>query len=290
MKKLFILMLAASMAAMSCDKDQSPVEQTEDRLPIQLSLSLQTKVTDATFESGDKIGVYVTYNGALDPYNNYVDNEGYTLEGSRWVPDKQIYWADKTTTADFYCYYPYGTPVDATAYNFTVKSDQSARANYVASDFLWGRTLGAAPGTSSVAIRTSHIMSNILVYLQPGDGFTAQEFAAADKVVRIGNVRNNSVVNLASGGVTATGDVSVITPYWTGECYRAIVVPQSVAADSSLIILTIDGVNYTLAREFTFEPRTQHKLIVTVNKSTSGLSVSIESWLVDETEHTGSAM
>ena len=34
------------------------------------------------------------------------------------------------------------------------------------------------------------------------------------------------------GSVTAKGDASVITPYWTGECYRAVVIPQSVAADA----------------------------------------------------------
>ena len=283
-------MIAASLAASSCNKAENPVAPVEDRLPIELSLSLQTKATDAAFENGDKIGVYVTYDGYLDAYENYVDNAGFTLSGNKWVADNEIYWADKTNTADFYCYYPYGTPVDATAYNFTVKSDQTSRANYAASDFLWGRTIGAAPGTGAVSIRTSHIMSNILVYLEPGDGFTSQEFAAAQKSVTIGNVKNNSIVNLASGGVSATGDVSVITPYWTGECYRAIVVPQNVAADASLIILNINDVTYTLAREFSFEARTQHKLTVTVNKSTSGLNVSIDSWLIDETEHTGSAM
>lgn len=283
-------MIAASLAASSCNKAEAPVAPSEDKLPIELSLSLQTKATDAAFENGDKIGVYVTYNGHLDAYKNYVDNAGYTLTANKWVADEEIYWADKTNTADFYCYYPYGTPIDATAYNFTVKSDQSNRVNYAASDFLWGRTLAAAPGTGAVSIRTSHIMSNILVYLEPGDGFTPQEFAAAEKTVTIGNVKNNAVVNLASGGVSAAGDVSMITPYWTGECYRAIVVPQNVAADASLIILNINGVTYTLAREFSFEARTQHKLTVTVNKSTSGLNVSIDSWLIDETEHTGSAM
>lgn len=290
MKKLFILMFAASLVAASCNKAEAPVAPSEDKLPIELSLSLQTKATDASFENGDKIGVYVTYNGYLDAYDNYVNNAGYTLTANKWVADEEIYWADKTNTADFYCYYPYGTPVDATAYNFTVKSDQSNRVNYAASDFLWGRTLAAAPGAGAVSIRTSHIMSNILVYLEPGDGFTPQEFAAAEKTVTIGNVKNNAVVNLASGGVSAAGDVSMITPYWTGECYRAIVVPQNVAADASLIILNINGVTYTLAREFSFEARTQHKLTVTVNKSTSGLNVSIDSWLIDETEHTGSAM
>ena len=290
MKKLFILMFAVSLVAASCNKAETPVAPSEDKLPIELSLSLQTKATDAAFENGDKIGVYVTYNGYLDAYDNYVNNAGFTLTGNKWVADDEIYWADKTNTADFYCYYPFGTPVDATVYNFTLKSDQSNRANYAASDFLWGRTIGAAPGTGAVAIRTSHIMSNILVYLQPGDGFTSQEFAAAEKTVTIGNVRNNTQINLASGGVCAVGDVSMITPYWTGECYRAIVAPQSVASDANLIILNINGVTYTLAREFTFEARTQHKLTVTVNKSTSGLNVSIDSWLIDETEHTGSAM
>lgn len=283
-------MFAATVAAASCNKAEALVASSEDKLPIELSLSLQTKATDASFENGDKIGVYVTYNGYLDAYKNYVDNAGYTLTANKWVADGEIYWADKTNTADFYCYYPYGTPIDATAYNFTVKSDQSNRVNYTASDFLWGRTLAAAPGTGAVSIRTSHIMSNILVYLEPGDGFTPQEFAAAEKTVTIGNVKNNAVVNLASGGVSAAGDVSMITPYWTGECYRAIVVPQNVAADASLIILNINGVTYTLAREFSFEARTQHKLTVTVNKSTTGLNVSIDSWLIDETEHTGSAM
>ena len=69
-----------------------------------------------SFENGDKIGVYVTYNGYLDAYENYVNNEGYTLTANKWVADEEIYWADKTNTADFYCYYSYGTPVDATAY------------------------------------------------------------------------------------------------------------------------------------------------------------------------------
>ena len=80
-----------------------------------------------------------------------------------------------------------------------------------------------------------------------------------------------------------------MTPYWTGEYYKALVVPQSVTADNNLVVVTVAGVTYTLAKEFVFEPKTQHKLTVTVNKATSGLNISIESWIVDETEYTGDA-
>ena len=294
MKKILFFTAALAFAAFaSCQKEQPLQEQTsapaEDRLPIELSLNLVSKATDASYENGDKIGVYVSYQTSLAPSGNYVNNKAFTLEDGSWEAEEKIYWADKTNTADFYCYYPYGTPVNATAYNFAVRSDQSTKAAYAASDFLWGRPLAVAPGPGTVAITTAHIMSNILVYLAPGEGFTAEEFAAAQKVVKLGNVKNNAVINLASGGVSATGDTAVITPYWTGECYRAVVVPQSVAADANLIILTINNVSYTLAREFRFEPRTQHKLTVTVNKTSSGLNLSIESWIIDDNEYTGDA-
>ena len=72
-------MFEASLVAASCNKTEAPVAPSEDKLPIELSLSLQTKATDASFENGDKIGVYVTYNGYLDAYDNYVNNAGYTL-------------------------------------------------------------------------------------------------------------------------------------------------------------------------------------------------------------------
>jgi hypothetical protein len=289
-KKTILYLVAAMIAALtSCQKETSDVVSSEEKLPIQLSLSLQTKVNDAGYENGDKIGVYVSYDAELAASGNYVDNKGFTMEKGDWTPDEEIYWADKNSEADLYCYYPYGTPVDATAYGFSVKSDQSMLASYAASDFLWGRKVGAKPGEGVVTIRTAHIMSNLLVYLVPGDGFTVQEFALAEKSIRIGNVKNNAIVNLATGVVTATGGVSVITPYWNGECYRAVVVPQTVASNSSLVVLTIAGVTYTLTRDFNFEAKTQHKLTITVNKTTSGLSVTVDSWIVDDTDYTGEA-
>lgn len=133
------------------------------------------------------------------------------------------------------------------------------------------------------------MQKQILIYLEPGDGFTDEEFATAQKTVKINNVKTNAVVNLSSGSVTASGDASVVTPYWSGECYKAIIVPQAVNADSNLVVVTVGGVTYALAKEFTFASKTQHKLTVKVNKATSGLNISIENWLVDETEHSGDA-
>lgn len=64
---------------------------------------------------------------------------------------------------------------------------------------------------------------------------------------------------------------------------------MSVTADNDLVVVTVAGVTYTLAKDFVFEPKTKHKLTVTVNKATCGLNISIESWIVDETEYAGDA-
>ena len=293
MKK--IVVFAVMMAAfISCDKKiegpvTPPEPQPEEKLPINIALSVATKATDAAYESGDMVGIYVSYADALDSSNNYLDNQCFTLTDGAWTSSKEIYWADQTTTADFYCYYPYGSPVDAKTYQFSVKADQSSIENYKASDFLWGKKVDVSPSEKVVAMSTAHVMSNILLYIEPGDGFTAEEFAAAEKTVKLNGLKTNSLVDLSTGVVSTTGDGGVMTPYWTGEYYKALVVPQSVTADDYLVVVTVAGVTYTLAKEFVFEPKTQHKLTLTVNKATSGLNISIESWIVDETEYAGDA-
>jgi hypothetical protein len=293
MKK--IVVFAVMMAAfISCDKKiegpvPPPEPQPEEKLPINIALSVATKATDAAYESGDKVGIYVSYADALDSSNNYLDNQCFTLTDGAWTSSKEIYWADQTTTADFYCYYPYGSPVDAKIYQFNVKADQSSIENYKASDFLWGKKVDVSPSEKVVAMSTAHVMSNILLYIEPGDGFTAEEFAAAEKTVKLNGLKTNSLVDLSTGVVSTTGDGGVMTPYWTGEYYKALVVPQSVTADNNLVVVTVAGVTYTLAKEFVFEPKTQHKLTLTVNQATSGLNISIESWIVDETEYAGDA-
>ena len=140
-----------------------------------------------------------------------------------------------------------------------------------------------------IRIRNLSALLSALILMEPGEGFTAEEFAAAEKSLKIRGVKTNAVVNLATGSVTASGDPAVMTPYWTGECYKAVVVPQTVSSDSDLIVVTLGDVTYTHAREFTFTSGTQHKLTITVHKASSGLNISIENWITDETDYVGDA-
>ena len=130
---------ALFMTAMACTRD--PEGKPDDgsvRIPINISMGMWTKVTDAAYEQGDQTGIYVVNNtdggesGTLVNSGNHVDNMRFTYDGV-WTPDSEIYWKDNVTKADFYCYYPYGTPTDVAACPFSVQADQSSLENYKAS-------------------------------------------------------------------------------------------------------------------------------------------------------------
>lgn len=299
--KHFILSLAALSCLVSCtsgddeiipspapDPDPAPVT-----IPINISMNVWTRVTDTDYESGDKVGIYVVnYQGSsagtLQSSGNHVDNMCFTYTDN-WTPESDIYWKDETTKADFYCYYPYGTPSDITAHPFSVKTDQSQQADYKASEFLWGKASGVSPTANAVPIITNRSMSNMLIYVAPGKGFTEETLAAATKSVRICNVKSSATVDLRTGVATATGSVTEIIPYNEGTYYRALLVPQTVADGSNLITITVDGVDYTLAKGFTFKANTQHKFTVTVNKASSGVDIGVGNWEVDDTDNGGAA-
>ncbi len=295
MKKTILILAMVAGAAVACKKPgEEPVVTPElEKIPINISMDVWTKVTDTDFESGDKAGIYVVnYDGAtagtLAVSGNHVDNNAYNYT-TGWAPEKEIYWKDQTTKADFYCYIPYAEPTSVTAHPFAVKADQSVLANYKASEFLWGKATGISPTEAAVPIITNRSMSNMIIYVKPGKGFTEESLAAAVKSVKICNVKTEATVNLATGVAAATGSAGEMVPYNEGEYYRALMVPQTVADGSNLVVVTVDGVNYTFAKGFTFRANTQHKFTITVNKVGNGVDIGVGNWDVDGEDHGGAA-
>lgn len=294
MKKLFFLAATVCTILSSCSKSEAPVIEQPSKLPINLSIGQNTRANDTAFSSGDEVGIYVVnYNGTtagtLATTGNHVDNMKFTYSNNVWNPASAIYWLDKTTKADFYAYYPYSASANTTSHSFSVMADQSVEANYWSSDFLWGKAASIEPTENAVPITTNHVFSNILVYLEAGTGFTADDFASLNKSVKITNVKTNATINLATGVANAVGEVATVTAWNVGDYYRAMIVPQTVADDTSLITVTVDGVDYTLASGMTFVANKQHKFTVTINKSSNGVNIGIGGWDTDDNDYGGDA-
>ena len=145
-KSLYLLLLL--FCCLGCDDGngvtpENPVPPTTEEVPV----IMRSKSVDGDFGVGDCIGLYmVNYvdgqQVALKPENNYIDNWKFRYDGAgNWSADQKLYYLNDTTSADFYAYYPYSEVEDATCYNVSVPSDQSAEKNYRKADFLWGNTL-----------------------------------------------------------------------------------------------------------------------------------------------------
>lgn len=297
-KTIFFAVVAAFLSA--CDKPAvEPVqpepgtqtEQKEELLPVNISMGLLTKVTDTEFEIGDQVGLYmVNQPESLQTSGNHYDNMLHTLvDGWWWMPAQDMYWKDRVTFVSFYCYSPYSEVTDVESHAFTVAADQSDLASLKASDFVWGKLENVTPTKERLTVMTNHVMSTIRIFVEAGEGFTNESLAASDIQVKVRNVKNEALVNLADGSVTATGSTVNMTPYCDNGFYRAVVVPQTVADGTALIAITVNGTEYILKKGFTFVSGKRHKFTVTVNKTGSGVNVGIGDWEEDEEDHGGSA-
>ena len=215
-----------------------------------------TRVDDSGFCAGDVVGIYlVNYYGdtpgTLLLEDNQADNVKFTLaEDGTWDSEYDIYYKDDDTKVDFFGYYPYAQPSSIEAYPFEVAKDQTKEAEhgqmaaYEASDFLWAKAENITPTENRVSMRFQHKMSSVRVRLVQGDGWADEaEFAAVKKDILVSNTIRKSTIDLATGEVTPTGDVPLdgIIPVKDGDAFRAIVVPQSVAAGENVLVITIDG-------------------------------------------------
>ena len=268
-----------------------------------------TRVDDSGFCTGDVVGLYLVNYEGEQPGNllvedNQADNVKFTLgEDGSWVSEYDIYYKDNDTKVDFYGYYPYATPTSIEEYSFEVAKDQRTPAEhgkmaaYEASDFLWANVQGVTPTESKIKLKFNHKMSSARVRFIQGEGWESEaEFAAVKKEVLVTNTIRKSTINLATGVVTPVGDVPLdgIIPVEDGGDFRAIVVPQTVEAGKSVLVLTIDGRPRHYAREEATEylPGKITNFDMTIKKSAATgeyevelVGVSITPWEADNASH-----
>ena len=205
-----------------------------------------------------------------------------------WTRDESMTWLDNMTHADFYLYYPFADVQNVAAHKFSVKADQSTEAAYKSSDLMVGKVLNVAPSEEAISIPVNHAMSRISIVLEAGNGFTTESLSKADIAVKINGVKCDATLNIASGAVSATGDPLVVTPLYADSAYKALIVPQTVE-ESNLITVTVDGRDFNLRKDFTFESAKNHKFPVTLSKTSAGVNVNINPWIDDDVDNGGTA-
>lgn len=265
---LYYMVALVAMLFTGCSDDffGGSTEQ-HDGNRIQLSGDIDqlavTRVNDNGFCNGDVMGVYIVdYEGnnpgTLKVSGNRGDNVRHTFDepNYKWSSAYDLYWKDKHTHIDVYGYYPFANPESIEDYQFEVQKDQSTTTaegemgGYEASDFLWGKVPDVAPTTSVIRLPLAHRMSNARVTLIQGSGFADGEWANTKKIVLTANVARKASINLSTGEIKTAGSAesTMTIPSRVNDEWRTIVVPQTVAAGTTLFSITIGGVPYKFAK------------------------------------------
>lgn len=298
------LLVSAVLTLCGCSDEFGLCGDRDDaRLPIMFSATYPTatRASDAGFESGDRMGLFVL--DYVDGVPQAVDGNPHAANvrfefdetGHKCVGVTDLYWTDADTPADFVAYYPFRTEIDdARAMSVSVERRQDTESTdtkmggYEASDLLYARVEKVMPTSSAVDMTFRHALAGIRVALVAGNGFGADEWSRLEKSVLVTNVVTDGRIDLADGKVTlgSSSPVSVV-PLVYGEDFRAVTVPQTVAAGKRLFAISVDGQGYDFTRdsEMVYAPGKMHSFTISVARKADGkfsfelVSEGITPWL-----------
>lgn len=312
--KAFMAMAALALVAAACNNDDEITDNWNGEIRLSSGLeaqqtgtrSISTVLQGIQIAESNHVGFFINENvePSATASTTYTQNLDYTANGSGGFSGTTVYFPQSGNGVNIYAYAPYKADLKpADGYAFTVKTDQSLDADYIASDLLWGQPMKEKsdnPGTyvtanpvartkNNVNVSFSHLLSKIEVELTAGSGLTPDDFKGA--TLSIQNTKPNTTLTLANGNISeASGDaIDIIaakygtstTPTLTAA---AIVVPQIVAKGTKFMKLhlaTGGDLYYTLPNgdDLTLENGKIYKYTITVNLTSLTVTSSITEWV-----------
>ena len=307
--------------AASCS-DEPLRDPLADARPGTVELHLQadidqvnvTRADDNGFADGDRIGIYaVNYDsgnpGELLDEGNQATNVGFTYDeaSNSWTGDRQLYFRDEATPVDVYGYYPHNPKLSGVrGFTYSVERNQKGgdedgkMGNYEKSDLLLGMTGGVTPAAPLAVVTFRHAFAGVRVTLVKGSGFSDRQWSELEKSVLVGSTRRDAVVDLAAGTVIPSGeyDGRDIQAAAHGSDFCAVVVPQTVGAGATLLVINAGPDSWRFKREeqTVYAPGKLHSFTIQVNSRQGGgglefslVSESVTAWESDPESHNGEA-
>ena len=229
MIKFFALALLAG-AMVSCNTEDTASTTPNGKVAVQFTggISVNTRASGLAWADGDMIGIFMTgANQTLsaDAIKEGVDNVCYQTSGSiAFSPisgGKTIYYPIDGDV-DFYSYYPHTTVSD-----YKVALNVADQTNQEAIDFMYAKTTGCNKATPQVDLRFSHMLSRLILNVQPGNGLTEDDLNKLKVTIKDQNT--TATFNLADGVISGEGNPDNIQmkAVQVGKRYEAILLPTA---------------------------------------------------------------
>lgn len=309
MKTLTSLSLALSaLTFIGCTSDES-IEQMD--YSQRKSLCFVSYVANSTraasnlqktqIAEGVKVGVFVKNQ---DGYISGGNNAQLTANGAGAFTGAPIYLPEDGSAVSVAAYAPYSSKFNDMAdveADFTVASNQSTDAGYLASDLLWGVPAGTNAFTKDnpvVALNFTHMLAKLTVKFKTSAN---TDVDLKGSTINIVNTLPSTTLKVADGTIgaakgTATSiKAAAFASDATEFVTSAIIVPQTVSTGSFIQVVLTNGkmLNAKLNAEATFVSGKSYSYVVNISGQGSDVVAEIElgssvtDWIEDTTPLTG---
>ena len=227
MTKLFALALLAG-AMVSCSTEDTAPSTQNDKVAVQFTggISVNTRAAGVAWADGDRIGIFMIEAGktlSADVIKEGVDNVCYQSNGSiafSPVSGGKTVFFPIDGDVDFYSYYP-----QTTVNNYKVALNMADQTSQEAIDFMYAKTTGCNKANPQVELKFNHMLSKLILNVQPGNGLTQDDLNKLKVTIKDQNT--TATFNLADGVISGEGNPANIQmkAVQVGKKYEAILLP-----------------------------------------------------------------
>lgn len=278
---LLSLPVIATAALAGCESDQ-PANQpgssaaNDNQIRFLCYQKGESRATDTSFETSDKIGVFMTQEGeALQIGGNEINNELFSYNGSDWSAGRPVYW--NSGKHNVFAYYPYQNSIgDIENFTFKVQTNQSTHQALTASDFLWASLEGVSASSSAVPLIFSHSMSKAIIEISKGEGYEGE--LPGDMEVYLLSTVTTATIDLSTGGVSKdpyAPTESIKAEKLSPTTFQAIVVPQNIETRRPIVEVVTSGISYLMEAKISFRQGYKYVLNVSLSQNPSQTKIEI---------------
>ena len=227
MTKLFALALLAG-AMVSCNTEDTASTTANGKVAVQFTggISVDTRAAGQAWADGDKIGIFMIEAGktlSADVIKEGVDNVCYQTSGSSAfspISGGKTIFFPIDGDVDFYSYYPQTTVND-----YKVALNMANQTSQEAIDFMYAKKTGCNKATPQVDLKFNHMLSKLVLNVQPGNGLTQDDLNKLKVTIKDQNT--TATFNLADGVISGDGNPANIQmkTVIVGKKYEAILLP-----------------------------------------------------------------
>lgn len=257
-KELLCFAFALTLLTAGCNNEDTAAPPSSRDIEIVTKVGTLTRATDEAFETGDRISIYAYETD--NPAEMVVSGVANTLQqDGTWTPATPMKWKDDATSHDFIGVYPEKGDIG----NFTDESI-TLGDNMRANDLLIATATGRKAAGGAVPLTFDHVMSRVTVNLTFNENMGTAP--TIEKVVLRCCLKGS--VNYSDKTAQASGTPAdmAMTQFASGT-FRAVALPQTLAAQEPMIIITIAGREYSFAHTaaLALEPGKNRTINLTVN-------------------------